>query len=101
MPIGNQLGIHTQGALVAGTKYEFSLGWLARPFPGQSAECGVCASKPGSRSPPGSQWPVYTETPQRSTEWAKRVRDGTLTTGLVCFSWSQGPHELKTYLAKG
>ena len=57
MPIGNQLGIHTQRALVAGTKYEFSLGCLAGSFPGQSAECGVCASKPGSRSLPGSQWP--------------------------------------------
>lgn len=44
---------------------------------------------------------VYTETPQRSTEWAKKVKDGILTTGLVCFSWSQGLRELKTYLAKG
>lgn len=48
----------TQGALAAGTKYEFSPRCLAGSSPGQSAECGVCTSKHLlPRSPPGSLRP--------------------------------------------
>lgn len=45
--------------------------------------------------------PVLTDTPQRNTGWAGKVKGGILITGLLCISWSQGPHELRICLATG
>lgn len=43
--------------------------------------------------------PVRTETPQRSTGWAGKVRDGIVTSGFLFICRSQGPHKLQICLA--
>ena len=100
MPIGSQLGIHRGHWLQAQSRNLAQVAWQG-PFQDKvlNAECvlastalTLCLALSGL---------VCIDTPQRSMGWAGKVKNGILTTGILCISWFQGQHELRICLATG